>query len=473
MHKVLVVDDEESVRYSFHKTLREPKYAVLDAADGPAALEAVRLAEPDLVILDIQMPGMSGLEVLGHLKRIAPKVPVLMITAHGDSERVISAMKLGAFEYIEKPFDVPRLMALVDDALEVSRLMRCEPPAELPFDGSAFTDKILGNSAPMQEVCKMIGRVAASDVNVLLVGESGTGKELVARAIYQHGSTGSTPFQAVNCAAIPETLLESELFGYERGAFTGAVRRRTGKFEMADGGTLFLDEVGDMSLSTQAKLLRVLQEGTFERLGGEETLRVHVKLIAATNHNLEEAIAAKRFREDLYYRLKVITITLPPLRIRKEDLPELAQHFVAKHCAQFKREPLAIAPETLHVLAQHNWPGNVRELENTLKRAILLCPGSVIRPQDVAADLQAARRPGAEPPLDHLTVRVPTDLANYQGRLYDTVNSELEHKLIVAVLRHVRGNQVHAARLLGISRVMLHDRIKKYGIKTDVVINGL
>jgi nitrogen regulation protein NR(I) len=472
MHKVLVVDDEESVRYSFHKTLREPKYTVLDAADGPAALEAVRLAAPDMVILDIQMPGMSGLEVLGHLKRIAPKIPVLMITAHGDSERVISAMKLGAFEYIEKPFDVPRLMALIDDALEVSRLTQSEPPVDAPA-ASAFTDKILGNSAAMQEVCKMIGRVAASDVNVLLVGESGTGKELVARAIYQHGTSGSTPFMAVNCAAIPETLLESELFGYERGAFTGAVRRRTGKFELADGGTLFLDEVGDMSLSTQAKLLRVLQEGTFERLGGEETLRVHVKLIAATNQNLEEAIAAKRFREDLYYRLKVITITLPPLRVRKEDLPELAQHFVAKHCVQFERAPLAIAPETLQVLAQHDWPGNVRELENTLKRAILLCPGSVIRPQDIMADLQAARRPGPAPTPEHLTVRVPADLENYQGRLYDTVNAELEHKLIVAVLRHVRGNQVHAARLLGISRVMLHDRIKKYGIKTDVVVDGL
>jgi DNA-binding NtrC family response regulator len=251
------------------------------------------------------------------------------------------------------------------------------------------------------------------------------------------------------------------------------VRRRTGKFEMADGGTLFLDEVGDMSLSTQAKLLRVLQEGTFERLGGEETLRVRVKLIAATNQNLEEAIAAKRFREDLYYRLKVITITLPPLRVRKEDIPELAHHFVAKHCAQFEREPLALAPETLQLLAQHDWPGNVRELENALKRAILLCPGSVIRPQDVMADLHAARQPSPEPTPEHLTVRVPPDLENYQGRLYDTVNSELEHKLIVAVLRHVRGNQVHAARLLGISRVMLHDRIKKYGIKTGVVVDGL
>ena len=468
-----MVDDEESVRYSFHKTLREPHYTVRDAPDGIAALDAVQADTPDLVILDIQMPGMSGLEVLAHLKRIAPKVPVLIITAHGDSERVISAMKLGAFEYIEKPFDVPRKKAIIDDALEVGRLMRAEAPADSTPPVDPETDKILGNSGAMQEVCKMIGRVAASDVNVLLVGESGTGKELVARAIYNHGTAKDTPFLAVNCAAIPETLLESELFGYERGAFTGAVKRRAGKFEMAHGGTLFLDEIGDMSLSTQAKVLRVLQEGTFERLGGEETIRVRVKLIAATNQNLEEAIAAKRFREDLYYRLKVITITLPPLRVRKEDLPELAQYFVAKHAAQFKREPLSLAPETMQLLAGHDWPGNVRELENTLKRAILLCPGNVIRPQDVAANLRPAPRPEREAQIDHLTVRVPADLENYQGKLYDTVNSELEHKLIVAVLRHVRGNQVHAARLLGISRVMLHDRIKKYGIKTDIVIDGL
>jgi two-component system nitrogen regulation response regulator GlnG len=473
MHKVLVVDDEESVRYSFRKTLREPAYQVLDAADGTEALAAVRRAEPDLVILDIEMPGMSGLEVLAQLRSIAPKLPVLVITAHGDSDRVIAAMKHGAFEYIEKPFDIPRLKALIEDALEVGRLMRAGARVEPLVPHGQAAARIIGNSSAMQEVCKMIGRVAASDVTVLLVGESGTGKELVARAIHQHGQAGGAPFLAVNCAAIPETLLESELFGYERGAFTGAFKRRVGKFELADGGTLFLDEIGDMSQSTQAKVLRVLQEGTFERLGGEETIRVRVKVIAATNRNLEEAIAAKAFREDLYYRLKVITITLPPLRVRKEDLPELTQHFVAKFCAQTRREPVAVAPEAMQAIQDHDWPGNVRELENALKRAILLCHGNVIRALDVAPAPRSAAPPTQAPPEDPRTVRVPADLERYDGRLYDAVTSELERKLIVAALGHARGNQVLASRLLGISRVMLHDRMKKYGIKAEITITGL
>jgi nitrogen regulation protein NR(I) len=469
MYKVLVVDDEESVRYSFKKLLPEPTYRLLGAADGPEALVAVQRQPPDLVILDIQMPGMTGLEVLQRLKRVEPKIPVLIITAHGDSDRVISAMKHGAFEYVEKPLDIPRMKALIDDALEVGRLMRTgvRLEAHCPEDGTA--DRIIGGSAAVQEVCKMIGRVAASDVNVLLLGESGTGKELVARAIYQHSRRSDGPFLAVNCAALPETLLESELFGYEPGAFTGAKKRRLGRFEQANGGTVFLDEIGDMSLPTQAKLLRVLQEGTFERLGGEETIRVNVKVIAATNKHLEEAIANKEFREDLFYRLKVITITLPPLRMRKEDLPALAHYFLAKHCMRLDKEPLAIAPETMNLLEEYDWPGNVRQLENTLKRSILLCKGNIIRPDDVAADLHSATCKTGDAHVDPLMVRVPVDLDSYQGMLYDTVTSELEHKLIVAALRNVGGNQVRAARLLGISRAMLSDRIKKYGVTTEVV----
>jgi DNA-binding NtrC family response regulator len=443
----------------------------LGAADGPEALAAVRREEPDLVILDIQMPGMSGLEVLENLKRIAPKLPVLVISAHGDSDRVISAMKHGAFEYIEKPFDIPRMKALIDDALEVGRLMRANAQAEPAAAEDPSADRIIGKSPAIQEVCKMIGRVATSAANVLLVGESGTGKELVARAIYQHGQAKDAPFLAVNCAALPETLLESELFGYERGAFTGAVRRRVGKFELANGGTLFLDEIGDMSPSTQAKLLRVLQEGTFERLGGEETLQVQVKLIAATNKNLEEAIAAKQFREDLYYRLKVITITLPPLRMRKDDLLDLTSYFVSKYCSQFKKDSLSVSPEAMQLLLEHDWPGNVRELENTLKRAILLCRGSVIAPRDVV--ISCVTPPHRDAHLDPVTVRLPEDLERHEGKLYEVLTSELERKLIVAVLRQVRGNQVLASRRLGISRVMLHDRIKRYGLKTEVYVSEL
>jgi two-component system nitrogen regulation response regulator GlnG len=316
----------------------------------------------------------------------------------------------------------------------------------------------------------MIGRVAGSDVSVLLVGESGTGKELVARAIYQHSHRAGKSFLAVNCAAIPETLLESELFGYEKGAFTGATKRKIGKFQQADGGTLFLDEIGDMSLSTQAKLLRVLQEGTFERLGGDETIQCDIRIIAATNKYLEEAIAAKAFREDLYYRIKVITINLPPLRARKEDLPDLIQYFITKHRAQMKGELVSLAPETQQLLKDYDWPGNVRELENVLKRAILLCKSNVITPDIIANDLRPAEKSSERPEGYRLSLFVSGDLENYHGKLYETVMSELERELIVAALKKVSGNQVRAAQLLGISRVMLHDRIEKYGIKTEVIV---
>jgi two-component system nitrogen regulation response regulator GlnG len=307
-------------------------------------------------------------------------------------------------------------------------------------------------------------------VSVLLVGESGTGKELVARAIYQHSQRASKPFLAVNGAAIPETLLESELFGYEKGAFTGATKRKIGKFQQADGGTLFLDEIGDMSLSTQAKLLRLLQEGTFERLGGDETIHCNVRIIAATNKNLEAAIAEKVFREDLYYRIKVITINLPPLRARKEDLPDLIQYFMSKHSAQLRSEPISLAPETLQLLNDYDWPGNVRELENVLKRAILLCKSNVITPDVVAEDLRLVGKPAETPPVDRLSLFVSGDLEQYHGKLYETAMSELERELIIAALQKSGGNQVRAAQLLGISRVMLHDRIDKYGIKTEVIV---
>jgi DNA-binding NtrC family response regulator len=383
---------------------------------------------------------------------------------------VIAAMKHGAYEYIEKPFDIPRMKALIDEALEVGRLMRTEVLFESQVSEDRSADRIIGKSAAIQEVYKMIGRVAGSDVSVLLVGESGTGKELVARAIYQHSHRADKPFLAVNCAAIPETLLESELFGYEKGAFTGATKRKIGKFQQADGGTLFLDEIGDMSLSTQAKLLRVLQEGTFERLGGDETIQCNVRIIAATNKNLEAAIAEKIFREDLYYRIKVITINLPPLRARKEDFPDLIQYFITKHCAQLKREQISVAPETLQLLQNYDWPGNVRELENLLKRAILLCKSNVITPDVVANDLRPTEKRLEDTPADRLSLFVSDDLEQYHGKLYETVMTELERELIIAALRKVGGNQVRAAQLLGISRVMLHDRIEKYGIKTEVIV---
>ncbi len=470
MHKVLIVDDEENVRYSFSKILREPAYQVLEAKDGNEAIAKVRDDKPDLVVLDIQMPELSGLEALQRLKSIAPKTPVLMITAYGSSDRVIAAMKHGAYEYIEKPFDIPRMKALIDEALEVGRLMRTEVLLDSPVRDDWSADRIIGNSPAIQEVYKMIGRVAGSDVSVLLVGESGTGKELIARAIYQHSQRAGQPFLAVNCAAIPETLLESELFGYERGAFTGATKRKIGKFQQADGGTLFLDEIGDMSLSTQAKLLRLLQEGTFERLGGDETIHCDARIIAATNKDLEAAILAKTFREDLYYRIKVVAITLPPLRGRIEDLPDLIQYFMAKHCAQLKREPASLTPDALQMLKDYDWPGNVRELENVFKRAILLCKSNMITPDIIADGLHSAEKRPESADMDHLSLFVSGVLEHHHDKLHERAMSELERKLIMAALQKTGGNQVRAAKLLGISRMMLHDRIEKYGIKTEVIV---
>lgn len=470
MPKILVVDDEESVRYSFKKLLREPDYKVITARNGSEALELMQAESPDLIVLDIEMPVMSGLEALQQIKNISPKTPVLMITAYGSSERVITAMKHGAYEYLEKPFDIPRMKALIDEALEAGRLMNREVVLATQEMGDLTADRIIGNSPAIKEVYKMIGRVAASDVNILLMGESGTGKELVARAIYQYSSRVDKPFLAVNCAAIPDTLLESELFGYEKGAFTGAAKRKIGKFEQAHNGTIFLDEIGDMSLTIQAKLLRVLQEGTFERLGGSETIQSNVRVIAATNKNLEKAIAQNAFREDLYYRLKVITITLPPLRMRKEDLPDLIDFFLAKHSAQLKKQNITLAPETREKLFVHPWPGNIRELENVLKRAILLCKGNVVTPDIIANDLILSESKTAEASSESILSLIPGWMEKYPGNLHESVMEEVEKQLILAALRKMNGNQVKTAKLLGISRVMLHDRIEKYGLKTERII---
>jgi len=470
MYRILVIDDEESVRYSFTKLLAEPEYQVIQAQNGEQGLQKLQSEHPDLIILDIQMPGLSGLEVLQQIKMLAPKTPVLVITAFGSSDRVIKAMKYGAYEYIEKPFDIPVMKNLIDEALEVSRIMRSRVVVASEENGTADTERIIGNSSGMREVYKMIGRVAANPVNILLLGESGTGKELVARAIYQYSTLHDQPFLEVNCAAIPETLLESELFGYEKGAFTGANKRKIGKFQQADGGTIFLDEIGDMSLATQSKILRVLQDGKFEPVGSNETIQCRVRIIAATNKNLEKVTEAKQFREDLYYRLKVITIVLPPLRERKEDIPDLTDYFIKKHSVLLNKEYITVAPETLELFIQYDWPGNVRELENVIKRAIILMQGNVITPHIVMEDLQ----PAADTQDDHLSRKIsgfiPQDLDRYHGHLYASTMAVLERELIIAALNKEKGNQVKAARLLGISRMMLHERIQRYQIKTEVHI---
>lgn len=467
MHKILIVDDEQSVRYSFKKLFNTSSFRIAEASNAEEAINAFNLNKPDLVILDIEMPGKDGIQVLKEMKEISPETPVIIITAYGTGDRVIKAMKYGAFEYIEKPFDIPRLKTVIDDALYSSKLVptnATDEPQKIPQRKMVDEEILVGESASIKEVFKLIGKVAASDANILVVGESGTGKELVARAIHKYSERSSKPFIAINCAAIPDALLESELFGYEKGAFTGADRQKLGRFEEAQDGTLFLDEIGDMNLSLQSKLLRVLQEGTIERLGGSKVIKVNVRIVAATNRNLENDIANKSFREDLYYRLKVITISLPPLRMRKEDIPILVNHFLAKYSSITKKEALTIHPNAMKQLFEHNWPGNIRELENVIKRAIILAKSKVINPDFL---FEGNEKPSSNFDFENprLFAYLNPKMASSHGDVYKMAIDEFEKDLIVWALSKTNGNQVQAAKLLGVSRVMLHERIEKYGLK--------
>lgn len=466
MNTILIADDESSVRYSFKKLLKDYDYQVIEAANGLEALSVFNLQQPDLVVLDIEMPGMTGLEAIKRIKAADPQVPVIIMTAFGTTERVIEAMKNGAFDYLEKPFDIDKLKSVIQEALKIKQ-MTSDGIRVGPRDrDTAVPERIVGNSPPIKEVYKMIGRVAASDVSVLIIGESGTGKELIAKAIHHYSNRVGKPFLTINCAAIPDTMLESELFGFEKGAFTDASKTREGKFEAADKGTIFLDEIGDMSLPLQAKLLRVLQEGTFERLGSNLTRQVDVRIIAATNKNLENAILEKLFREDLYYRLKVITITLPPLRMRKGDIPLLTEYFIARHSQSMKIPTITIPNDTMEKITAYSWPGNVRELENLLQRAVLLSKNQIITPDliDLPAPPPAREVIRAEKSAQAF---IPADLTPHEGNLYHLVIDRVEKELIRQVLELTGGNQVKAAKMLGISRVMLHERIEKYGLSTE------
>ncbi len=363
MGTLLIVDDESHVRYSLEKYLRSETLNVICAASGKEAIETTRKQRPDVVVLDVRLPDMSGLEVFDRIRRIDPRLPVVIITAHATTEIAIEAMKQGAFEYLPKPVDLHQLREVVGQAVHSSALSRV--PAVFNQEGSTETDvdRIVGLSGPMQEVYKKIGRVSPQDVNVLILGESGTGKELVARAIYSHSRRSKRAFLAINCAAIPETLLESELFGHERGSFTGADRRRIGKFEQAHGGTVFLDEIGDMTFATQAKILRLLQDGRFQRVGGNDTIQTDVRVLAATNRNLEGLLKAGTFREDLFYRLNVFAIHLPPLRERMEDLPLLVEYFTRRLSREPGKGQPIVPPESMELLEGYDWPGNIRQLQ--------------------------------------------------------------------------------------------------------------
>ncbi len=476
MPAILIVDNDEGLIHFLSRLLVKQGYEAAAATDGSSALHRLAGEPFDAILLDYRMPGLTGLEVLAQIKQARLKTPVIMMTAHGTTELAIEAMRLGAYEYLLKPFDTDELLGVVADAVEVNRLMRevMGPPDaghRVPLAPPGRTT-IVGSHRKMQKVFKTIGQVADRDVTVLITGESGTGKELVARAIYQHSRRKDRPFMAVNCASIPDTLFESELFGYEQGAFTGAQRTYAGRFERCHQGTLFFDEIGDMSLTTQAKVLRVLQNGEFERLGGSETIRVDVRLLAATNKNLEQEVRAGRFREDLYYRLKIISIHLPPLRERLDDLPELLHYFTARFAEEYRHPIRYVAEATVAKLRGHTWPGNVRELENCLRRGVLMCKGDVLLAEHVhfeGAGDKPGKSDGPEDRAADLKRRVadlmPEVLRGIGGRAHANLVELVEEALISCALRECGHNQVHAARLLGISRNTLRHRIKKYGLE--------
>jgi DNA-binding NtrC family response regulator len=457
MNKILLVDDERNVHYSLQRALGEA-FRIISAFSGEEALQRLNGEKPHLILLDVKLPGADGLETLQRIKAIDREVPVILLTAYGTTETAITAMKHGAYDYLLKPVDIASLQGLMTKALHLRALTGQIDTLVLPESNQATP--LLGRSVAMQDLYKMIGRVAPTDTTVLLSGESGTGKELVARAIHQHSLRADGPWVALNCAAIPEPLLESELFGHEKGAFTGAIERKPGSFEEASGGTLFLDEAGELPLTVQAKLLRALQEKEIRRLGGRESMPIDVRIIAATNRDLEGAVARAEFREDLYYRLNVIHLHLPPLRARQEDIPLLAQHFLTRYSRELERPVGGFAPEALEALSTYTWPGNVRELENTMKQALMTCRGYLI----TAEDLRFGERSIAhvQPALlrDPLDEGLEQILLAHAGQAYHRV----EDRLIRKALELTKHNQVRAAHLLGITRNILRHRMKQFGM---------
>jgi nitrogen regulation protein NR(I) len=460
MAKLLIVDDEPNVLYSLQAGLESDEVRVVTAKTAKQGLALLAKEHPDAVIVDVRLPDMSGLELFDRVRQTDPHLPVIVVTAFAATETAIEAMKRGAFEYLLKPVDLHHLREVVDKAFALRRMRKVPAVfADDPAGGDA--DRIVGHSPAMQEVYKAIGRFAPQDVTVLLLGESGTGKELVARALYQHSKRADKPFLAINCAAIPESLLESELFGHEKGAFTGADRQRIGKFEQAHGGTLFLDEIGDMTAATQAKVLRVLQDGQFERVGGADPIATDVRLIAATNRDLDTLVTDGRFRQDLLYRLNGVTVRLPPLRERAGDLPTLVDHFLRQMNAKLGRQVASVTPEAFGLMDGHGWPGNVRELQNAIRYAVIQAVSDVITPDCLPGAVTgraAASSPGTLPLAD-LREMVRGLVASGSPDVYRRVIGEVDRVVLEEVLGHVRGNQVHASELLGISRTTLRAKL--------------
>ena len=520
MEKLLLIDDEADVQYSFRRIFDASGIELHTASSGEEGLRLIPKVRPDLVLSDIRMAGLNGLETLRRIRQLDPHLPVILMTAYGTTQTAIEAMKLGAYDYLLKPFDVPRLKQLVTDALKAARDTRQAVALRPQLEPQDYELGVIGRSGPMQEVFKLIGQLAASDATALITGESGTGKELVARSIFQNSRRAKEPFMAINCAAIPENLLESELFGHEKGAFTGATAQRPGRFEQCHRGTLFLDEIGDMPPATQTKILRVLQNGTFERVGGNTTLQVDVRIIAATNKPLEEAVARREFREDLFYRLNVVRVHMPPLRDRQGDIRLLVDYFLRKIGGQ-AGAPKTIGERTLAVLESYHWPGNVRELENVLRRAVVVSKGPAILESDLPGEVLqpavSARAPGATPvpagpaptspatpgaggaPLPAAGIAIqgtgdptpsaatppPTDPAVTGdirplvlqlfrwARLQSGIKvlPAVERELVIEALKETQGNQVRAAKLLGITRATLRKRVDKFGIRRELNVS--
>jgi two-component system nitrogen regulation response regulator GlnG len=472
-HLLLIDDDPDLIPQQVRQAFAAPAHRVVVAATGDAGIERVRSDPPDVILLDLRLPDQSGLDVYHAIREIDARIPVIFATMAKTADTAIEAMKQGAFDYLFKPLDLGQVRRVVGEALEVGRRMRAPAVLAAALPDTDVEGAILGECPAMREVYKSIGRVAGQDVTVLICGETGTGKELIARAIYQHSSRAKAPFMALNCAAIPENLLESELFGHEKGSFTGADRRRIGKFEQCNGGSILLDEIGDMPLVLQPKILRVLQEQSFERVGGNETVRTDVRLIAATHRDLKTLSAEGKFRADLYYRLSVFTIQLPPLRQRGEDLPMLVRHYVRRCNRELGREVSEIDPEAIERLRNYSWPGNLRELQSVVKQAMLQARGSVLLPAFLP-DLSTGTAQPAVPASVNLDLeafvrqRLQPDVRD----LYAEAHGQFDRFLLASVLEYTGGSQHQAARLLGIARQTLRLKLRDLGLRVTQSIEA-
>lgn len=463
MERVLVADDEESIRFVLKKAMEKKGYSVELAEDGIQALEKIKEERYSLIFMDIMMPGESGLDILTKVT----DTPVIIMTAQDTMKNAVEAMKRGAYDYITKPFDIEEVNILAARAINAWKLSKEVAELKREIKGKyAVGGEIVGKSEAMKQLYKLIGKVSASDLTVLIQGESGTGKELIARAIHYHSNRSSGPFIAVNSSAIPKDLLESEFFGHEKGAFTGAHEKKIGKFEVADGGTLFLDEIGDMPVDLQAKILRVIQEKEFERVGGNRPIRADIRIVTATNRNLETAIREGRFREDLYYRLNVVPVIVPPLRERKGDIPLLVEHFLRRFRDELDVEEKGMTPEAMRILNSYEWPGNVRELENTVKRAMVMSSGSKILPEDLPTAIfgephvKAARFKSLDELWEEkLKTFVDKGDCLKMKDLYDLVIKQVERPLLRFILEKTNGNQVKASEILGINRNTLRKKL--------------